>query len=280
MRNFIILVLAFGLSTCNAQVKQSSKEVNVLFIGNSLTYFYDMPQTLQKMLDENNSTIKIHQSTFPGMSLSGHLSDIIESRTQNGIRTRQKNANEVTETEQKVKERQWDVIVLQTGTVSILIPESRDFQINKAVSDIKTLVKNPACKFILFYTWPSKNTYPEKYCYSSSLIDPSIDKEECCSPILENLQQEYQLINEGYDVVAQKGDLIKTSHAKKYYEVLTKHPEINLYEDDSHPNKYGAFLNACIFYEMLAKRKPSLLKFIGDIEPEIAKSLKSIADSN
>jgi hypothetical protein len=104
------------------------------------------------------------------------LDNIIESRTENGISARKKEDGETTETEIKIAENYWDIIIAQTGTVSVLIPENRDLKINKAVTDIKKLVSNPKCKFILFNTWPSKNEYPKQYCYPSRVIDKSIEK--------------------------------------------------------------------------------------------------------
>ena len=275
---YILLTLITLLSiSCKSQQKDSAEEINVLFIGNSLTYFYDMPQTVQKMLNETNPEIKVEQSTFPGQSLSGHLSDIITSRTENGISTRKKEEGEKTETEIKIAEKKWDIVILQTGTVNVLIPENRELKTNKAISEIKKLIANPKCRFILFNTWPSKNEYPIQYCYPSSLIDESIGKEKCCSPTLESLEQEHNLINEAYDLIAKENDLLKSDNGNKFYEVRTKYPEIEIYEDESHPNKNGAFLNACIFYQMLTNKKASHLKYNGDIEPKIAKLLKKIA---
>jgi hypothetical protein len=102
------------------------------------------------MVNETNPNVKIEQSTFPGMPLNGHLSEIITSRTENEIGTRKKKESEKTETEKKIAKKKWDIIVLQTGSVSVLIPENREFKINKAISDIKKIVANPRCKFILF----------------------------------------------------------------------------------------------------------------------------------
>ncbi len=277
MRNFLLIILAFAITSCKFQKTQATKELNVLFIGNSLTYFYDMPQTLQLMLNETNPNIKIDQSTNPGQSLSGHLSNIITSRTENGISTRKKEEGEQTETEKKLAKKKWDIVILQTGTVSVLIPENREVKVNKAISEIKTLVSNPNCKFILFNTWPSLKGYPKQYCYPSSLIDNKIDKDKSCSPAIENLEQEIELINKSYDLVAEKNSLLKSDNGTKYYEVLTNYPEIELYEDSSHPNKYGAFLNACIFYQILTDKKASELKYNGEIEPKTAGILKAIA---
>ena len=72
--------------------------------------------------------------------------------------------------------------------------------------------------------------------------------------------------------------MLKSDNGNKFYEVLTNYPEIELYEDDSHPNKYGAFFIFCIFYQILTNKKASELKFTGEIEPKIAELLKQIAE--
>lgn len=277
MKNILLIILAFTIISCKSRQNQSSEQLNVLFIGNSLTYFYDMPQTLQKMIDETNLNIKIDQMTNPGQSLSGHLSDIVTSRTENGISVRKKEDGEITETEIKLKEKKWDIIILQTGTVSVLIPENREIKVNKAVSDIKDLADNPNCEFILFNTWPSKKEYPKQYCYPARMIDKSIEKDKCCSPMIENLEQEIKLINESYDLVAEKNGIKKSDNGNKYYKILTEYPEIELYDDNSHPNENGSFLNACVFYQMLTNKKATDLKYNGEIEPKTAELLKKIA---
>ncbi|MCS3868983.1 hypothetical protein J3D55_001899 [Chryseobacterium ginsenosidimutans] len=276
MKNILLIVVILNTIYCKSQKK--ADEINVLFIGNSLTYFHDMPQTVQKMVDETNPNIKIEQSTFPGQSLSGHLSEIITSRTEDGINTRQKEAGEITETEKKILEKKWDFIILQTGTVDVLIPENRELKVNKAIADIKKLVSNPECKFILFNTWASKNTYPQQYCYPNYFIDESIQKDQCCSPVIKSLENEVEIINEAYQLIAKENNLIKSDNGSKVFEVLTKHPEIELYEDEIHPNKYGSFLNACIFYQILTDKKASNLKYNGDIEAKTSAILKKTAE--
>ncbi|WP_255462884.1 hypothetical protein [Flavobacterium sp. GP15] len=94
---------------------------------------------------------------------------------------------------------------------------------------------------------------------------------------MENLKQETELINDSYKLVANKNNLIESNNGEKYFEVRTKYPEIELYEDESHPNENGAFLNACIFYQMLTGNKASDLIYIGKIEKKTAEKLKKIA---
>ncbi|WP_338731442.1 DUF4886 domain-containing protein [Mangrovimonas cancribranchiae] len=268
MRNFVLITLAITITSCKSLKTELPKELNVLFIGNSLTYYHDMPQTLQMMLNETNTNITIDQSTYPGYSLSQHLSRQTESTPENRI---------ITLTEKKIAERDWDIIILQTGTVSVLIPENREFKVNKAISRIKKLAANKDCKFILFNTWPSKREYPKKYCYSGHSIDKSIKDIDYCSPVMENLKQEINAINESYKLVSESNKIIKSDNGSKFYEIRTSLPEIELYEDYIHPNKNGAFLNACIFYQMLTDKKATDLKYNGNIEPKTAELLKKIA---
>lgn len=271
---FLILVLCFG---CKSNQNLLQTETNVLLIGNSLTYYSDMPQMLQQMLNETHPNIKIHQSTFPGFSLDSHINNIIVSSSEDMVSSRKKIGGESTETEKKIKERQWDIIVLQTGTVNILIPEKRDIAINNAIKSIKTLSTNPECKYILFSTWASRTKYPKQYCYPCDDIDVSLGNADCCSPEFQNLVEYKNLINKGYSILAKKNDLTKSKHTDAVYDVVTNHPEINLYLDDIHPNKNGAFINACMFYQLLTNNKAKQLKYTGDIEDKTAKTLKNLS---
>jgi hypothetical protein len=46
MRNFVLIILAVAITSCKSLKTELSEELNVLFIGNSLTYYHEMPQTL------------------------------------------------------------------------------------------------------------------------------------------------------------------------------------------------------------------------------------------
>lgn len=278
MKNVLLIFLVLVSFNCKSQDIKSAEKINVLFIGNSLTYYNDMPETLQKMVNETDLNFSIEHSTFPGMPLYGHLNNIIESRTENGINTRQKKEGEKTETEIKLSEKDWDIVILQEGTVRLLIPEAKEYRVDTAIAEIKNRISNQNCKFILFKTWPSKEEYPKQYCYSKWSINSSLENDKYCSPEIESLKQEIELINESYNSVAAKYGLITSENGNKVYEILTEYPDINVYEDDIHPNKYGAFLNACVFYQMLTNKKASELKFIGEIEPNIAELLKNISE--
>lgn len=273
MKNILLLIILFCVSFCKSQNLNHDKEVNVLFIGNSLTYFHDMPKMLQTMLNETDQNFKIYQSTFPGMSLSDHLDNIIVARTESMINTRKKTGSETTETEKMIAERNWDIIIMQTGQVSVLIPEYRDLDIDPSINTIKKLVSNPDCKFILFTTWAGKENYPQKYCYPSKIIfgPPT------CSPLIKDFVQHQKLISESHSLLASKNDLIQSKNSEKFYDVMTNYPDIELLEDEIHPNTTGSFFNACIFYSLLTNKEASPLKYLGEINPETANRLKKMS---
>ncbi len=281
MKNTLLLLFTVLILSCKADKNQSSESQNILFIGNSLTYFHEMPKMVQSLLDETNPNIRITQSAYPGMSLSGHLDDIITSQTENGISTRKKTDNEKTETEKIIKSKKWDKIILQEGTVRLLIPEVREFQVEKAIKRIKSLVNNPDCEFLIFETWASRKEYPKAYCYPGRIIDTSlIAHQKYCSPHIENKEQEISLISKSYDLVADRNGLKKTINGLVFYEANKGNPELELLEDNMHPSKLGAFLNACIFYQILTEKDVTKTHYIADIDSKKANVLKNIAQNN
>ncbi|THD65861.1 DUF4886 domain-containing protein [Robertkochia marina] len=268
------LMLIFSIFSFSQE--DPKQQVDVLFIGNSLTYYHDMPLQVQQMLNETHPHFKIAQSTFPGMQLSGHLDQIIVSQTENSISTFPKVEGEVTQTEKVILQQDWDIIIMQTGGVGLLIPENRKDVVNEAIEKVKILATNPNCKFVIFNTWPHKNTYPKQYCHSAYPGPPEQGKKNC-SPVLHSLEDELAVLNKAYQSTASETGIARTDHGSKFYTVIKNHPDIELYEDTYHPNENGAFLNACVFYTFLTGSDATQLKFTGNIHPETAAVLKEVS---
>lgn len=233
-----------------------------------------MPQILQKMMDETHPNIEIEQITFPGVSLDSHINYMIDPNKENS--RYEKQPSDTTSTEKMILQKNWDVIVLQEGTVRLLIPEARDSLTIPAIKKIKKLATNKQCRFILFHTWNSnRNDFPKEYCYPSSIITGIIDDTKFCSEIINNPAEEAVLIDHSYSSAAEATQIEKSNNGTIAYDFVKTHPNINIYEDDQHPSKEGAFLNACIFYKMLTDENPSKLKFNGDLNTEYATTIKN-----
>lgn len=267
-----------------ACVLYAQEKKNILFIGSSLTYFNDMPQRLQSMLDENDAGFNIEQSTFAGTTLDGHLRTIVTGTDGDFTQTRPILENEISTTAQKIKEKNWDFIVVQAGPVSFLIEENRKLNLNPAMEKIKSLA-NKDCQFVLFYANADNNqelSFPLENCMPKAIVDrtlpnsPDNYKEKFCSKKINNSDEYYLELIRNYDEFAKENDLIKTTKiAKLFHTYKTLHPEINLFEDEIHPNNNGAFLTACVFYELFSHKKAVDLNYSRNLEKSTAEHIKT-----
>ncbi|MBP6584664.1 MAG: DUF4886 domain-containing protein [Flavobacterium sp.] len=275
-----LAILAFLSSlcySCISEKKLPKKEINILFIGNSLTYYNEMPQILQKILETQNLNYKISQSTYPGISLTQHLNRkavVIDKETK----LTPLSINDTSTTVKLLKLKQWDFIVLQDGTVRLLIPEVKNLMVIAAINSFKENTKYGKPDFVLFKTWPNLDTFPKQHCYPSAIIDKSITKDMCCSPLMASKEEEAKLINIAYDTVAIATHVSTVPITDCFMEIIKLYPNINLYQDKSHPSKFGAYLNACMFFKYFTKQKARSIKYTAGIDEKIAHTIQDVVD--
>lgn len=232
----------------------------VLFIGNSLTYYHDMPLTLQAMLNEKDIKVNIYQSSFPGVSLSDHL-----------IKP---------ETLAKLNSQNWDYVVLQEATVRVLIDEVREYNFGPSILRLDSLIKLKKGQTILYQAYPI-SIYPKKYCYPSFLIKPEIPEVEYCSDSIRNSAEEFELIQTSFNE-ASKTIQGKVAPIGQYFEFCKKkYPELSLFEskEDTHPSVLGSYLIACVFYKTLTGEKTTDVKYSGTVTELDKGKINEIVDS-
>ena len=275
----VVFVLLLAFASLRGYGQQPAKR-NVLFIGNSLTYFSDMPARLTAMVAQTNPEINLEFSTYPGMSLSDHLDNIIESRTGDTINTRKKRGTEQTPTELLILSRKWDLIVLQEGTGNLLVPESRKRRVNTAIRSIRKLANDSTCQFAIVKTWISINTkYPQQYCHPSYWVTGEFNGKPYCSATIRSMAEERQLLSLAYDSTATETQIGRVEIGRTHYALIDQHPEITLYEDDYHPSPLGAYLNACLFYKFLTGKNAVSINYVGDVDLKTAQLLREAADN-
>lgn len=136
----ISLLILFHSFSLHPQSIVGNGAKNILFIGNSLTYYNDMPQLLQQMLNETERDFIVEQISFPGISLENHLGRITDWDKSSPPISRAKKAGELSATEKKIIEKEWYLIVIQNGMVSFFIPEAIKYSINPAIEKIQRLI--------------------------------------------------------------------------------------------------------------------------------------------
>ncbi len=91
-------------------LSQENNSKEVLFIGNSFTFFWNMPQMLEAMAKDQGINLNTSQSTVGGSNLAQHWKE--EKNTQ---------------TRKMLEEKPWDYIVLQDHSLST-IDDAEGFQ--------------------------------------------------------------------------------------------------------------------------------------------------------
>jgi hypothetical protein len=281
MKTKIVLIVLLNalLFSGVAQKNEQANSKTILFIGNSLTYYNDMPQILQQMFKSQKLNYDVRQCTYSGISLTQHLNRKIKQTTSNNAELSALGISDTSETVKLLQLKKWNFVVLQDGTVRLLIPEVKNYMVIPAVQTFKEKLKGTQTELILFETWPSLDTFPKQYCYPKRIIDHAVEKDMCCSPIMHSIEEEAQLIKSAYDTVALATNIPTVPTTNCFMEIIKQYPNINLAHDiNSHPSKLGAYLNACLFYKCFTKQKATTIKYRAGIDKKTVKIIQDVVD--
>lgn len=285
----ILAILFIVFYSCKSKPVEQVEKVNVLFIGNSLTYYHDMPKMVEEMLNEKVLNYNVEQAAFPGMTLNSHLNNIIYKREGDNIFTIRKSEFEITETEKIISSRSWDLIIIQEAPDMLFSKELVNELVQSDIEEIKALNRNKNCKYIFFNTWiPKVQHYPIKsICLSKSDFDYvkfpvnnlNSDEKFCSEEILDK-KEHLRILSESLNQINLKQKMTISNHPNIHFNICNNYPEIQLYDDEYHPSKIGSFLNACVFYKMITNKNPTRLHSNAGLDEKTASLLKRIANSN
>ena len=126
MRYLIILLILLS------QICRSQKQEKVLFVGNSFTFYWNLPSQLEKMVQEQNLVWDVNQSTAGGATLRDHWQ-----------------GNKDLKTREILSKTTFERVIFQDhSTYPILHIDTTDFYFSK----LKTLLP-PQTKIYLYATW-------------------------------------------------------------------------------------------------------------------------------
>lgn len=199
------------------------KKLKVLFLGNSYTYFNNLPQLVHDIALANNDSL-LFDSNCPG----GHtLFDHFNNNTSIS----------------KINSNTWDYVVIQAQSQE---PSFSPAQVTAqtlpyAVKLDSIVAHNYSCTITTFFeTWGRKNG----------------DASNCATypPVCTYLGMQNRL-RQSYKIFADtcKGVMAPVGEAWRKSIAIT--PSLELYQsDESHPSLEGSYLAACVFYETLFQK--------------------------
>lgn len=205
------------------------KVTKVLFIGNSFTYYSNIPKIFENIC--NSVGVQV----------------VADSVTQ-GSHTLEKFADATDEFGRIVDQKltassDYDVVVLQEQTTRPLT----DY--NKFLAGAQSLKQKidatqTNCQIYLYSTWGYKE---------------AADARKLTIPEMEGQ------IRTAYDNVARELSVKVSYSGAAFSKVYTEHPEINLYfyADNKHPSYLGAYLSACVHAATILKVDPRATTYLG-----------------
>ena len=206
-------------------LSSKAQSIDVLFIGNSYTYYNDLPLLVSNIALSFGDTVNFESSTPGGASLFGHTNN--------------------TSTLAKINQQPWDYVVLQEQSqkpsLSPSFVSSNVFPY--ATQLVDAIYLNNSCTEPLFYmTWGRKNGDA-----SNCVAYPSV----CTySGMQQRLRESYLEMG-----ITNSASVSPVGVAWKNFMEIDS--ITNLYTaDESHPSIYGSYLAACTFYATLFKKSP------------------------
>jgi len=233
-----------GVAAARAPVPADPRapSLRVLYLGNSLTYSADLPRMIQDLARSDGVDLVYEQHTPGGKRLVDHAADA----TALGLLDR----------------TGWDVVVLQEQSEWPALPEARvraETDPAAAVLAARARAANPSVR-VLFYETPAHR-----------------DGDVRVAPEAGTYAGMQERIDRTYERLAAdlRGTLVPAGEAWSL--ARSERPEIDLYADDVHPGRAGAYLIACVFHASLFGRSPEGSSFTAGLGPAEASALQEIA---
>jgi len=242
----ILIVLMFVLQTTRGD------SLKVLYLGNSHTFWHDLPQLTADLALSNGDTIIFESNTPGGCTLghpqNGHLYNSISLAL--------------------IDSMDWDYVILQEHSIFAVIDYYGDTYMYPGARSLDSLIKlnNECTETIMQTIWGKK--YGGEHCIN---FHCSVEFDDFAH-MQDSLTAEYiRLADTLSCTVAPIGVAWKQS--------IQNGDPIELFDpDESHPSLAGTYLAACVYYAVLFQKSPIDLTFFGGLNSEDAYYFQQIAD--
>jgi Secretion system C-terminal sorting domain/PKD domain len=223
--------------------QQNTKRV--LFLGNSYTYYNNLPQMLSDIASSTGDNIIFDSNTPGGHTLQEHSNNTL---SQN-----------------KIGVGNWDYVVLQEQSQLPSLPISEVntnvFPYARKLDSIINL-KNACAETIFYMTWGRKNG----------------DGSNCSiwPPVCTYLGMD-SLLSIRYKTMANNNNALVSPVGAVWKKLRQSFPQIELYQtDESHPVEAGSYAAACCFYTIIFKKNPLFVNFNSTLSATDAANIRSV----
>jgi hypothetical protein len=129
---YFLIILFFTVA-----ITAQKNAIKVLFVGNSFTYYNNLPQVVSAMAKSQDLIIETRHSTVGGSSLQNHW------KSQKGAQTRK-----------MIEDENWDYVVFNNHSLSTIKTPKTFFKFSKKFAD---LVRKKGAEPVFMMTWAYKS---------------------------------------------------------------------------------------------------------------------------
>jgi hypothetical protein len=222
-----------------ALAKTDRPGLRVLFVGNSFTYYNEMPAMVHELAEADRGATPVFSVEYTAPSWSLH-----KASDDDGLA-------------ELIGSVEWDVVVLQDRSAYLSFP--RDWWGRETLPfalELRREIAAAGADPMVFMTWG--------YEHGISSGDS-----------FDGMQSR---IAAGYTALADFLSAEIAPVGLVWAEAHDERPELELWKRDGHhPTRAGSYLAACVFYRELTGRDPRNSGYTADLAPEDARFLQLVA---
>lgn len=213
--------------------------MNILFVGNSYTFYNDMPEMFEKLANDNGKNVNVYSVTKGGRKLVDY-----------------ETADETTEKLQEaLDERCYDVCIIQEQSI---LPASDYDAFIRGLDGVIKRVKDRADRLVLYATWGRKRG-------SAVLAEHNWTNEGMT-----------ELLSSAYLKAAKIYGADVSPVGESFLKMMKNSPDTELYNADlSHPSYVGSALSALTHYYTVFGEFPEKCDDLA-LEKDLISTFKSV----
>lgn len=208
---------------------QEDKMLNILFLGNSLMYYNDMPQLFANIATANGKKVNV-KSVTKG---SATISDFADERTEVG-----------SQAIPLLKNEPWDIVIIEPSRrISPYESTVKEAELESA-EKIRKLAQAAGGDVMLYSVWGNNNGTVVEY----KAITPT-NMTEAASHVMGRKSHTKFMHEVNLEFAAALGGVKVALAGYAFENWIAEYPDINLYHsDERHPSPVGSYLAAAVIY--------------------------------
>ncbi len=221
---------------------EEDKMLNILFLGNSLMYYNDMPELFARIAEANGKKVNV-KSVTKG---SATVSDFADERTEVGAQAIP-----------LLKNNAWDIVIIEPSRrISPYENTVKEAEFESA-KKIQALARAAGGEVMLYSVWGNNNGTVVEY----KAVTP-VNMVEVSSHAM-GRKPHTKFMHEVNLELAEALGGVKVARAGYAFEnCIAKYPELNLYHsDERHPSPIGSYLAAAVIYATVFGENLTLIPY-------------------